>query len=125
MKRLSMDFIIRLPVFTNRDGKTYDSILVFINWLTKMVYYKPVKETIDALGLIEVIITMVVRHYSLSDSIVSDHSSVFTSKFWFSLCYFLRIKRQLLMAFHPQSDSQTETQNSTKQAYLQIFVNYK
>ena len=37
-----------------------------------MVYYKPVKVTIDALGLAKVIINMVVRHHSLSDSIVTN-----------------------------------------------------
>ncbi len=45
-----MDFVTRLPVSTNWKGKTYDSILVIIDRLTKMVHYKPVKVTIDALG---------------------------------------------------------------------------
>ncbi len=87
-----MDFVTGLPVSTNRKGEIYDSILVIVDRLTKMVHYEPVKVTIDALGLAEVIIEAVVRHHGLSDSIVSDRSSVFTSKFWSSLCYFLGIK---------------------------------
>lgn len=43
-----------------------------MNWLTKMVHYEPVKVTIDALGLAEVIIDVVIRHYGFSDLIVSD-----------------------------------------------------
>ena len=90
-----------------------------------MVYYEPVKVTIDALGLAEVIIDVVVRHHGLSDSIITDRRSFFTSQFWFLLCYFLGIKRRLSTAFHPQMDGQTERQNSTIEAYLQVFVNFK
>ena len=90
-----------------------------------MVQYKSVKVTIDAPGLEEVIINMLVPHNGLPDSIVSDHGSIFTLKFWSSLCYFLGIKRSLSTAFHPQTDGQTERQNSTMEAYLQAFVNYK
>ena len=81
--------------------------------------------TITAPALAEVILNVVVRHHGLPDSIVSDRGSVFTSKFWSSLCYFLSIKRRLSTAFHPQTDGQTERQNSTMEAYLRAFVNYE
>ncbi len=99
-----MDFVTGLPVSTNWKGETYDSILVIVDRLTKMVHYEPVKVTIDAPALAEVIIEAVMRHYSLLDSIISDRGSVFTSKFWSSLCYFLGIKQWLSTAFHPQTD---------------------
>ncbi len=47
----------------------------------KMVNYKPVKVTIDAPGLAEVILDVVVRYHNLPNSIVSDWGSVFTSIF--------------------------------------------
>ena len=47
------------------------------------------------------------------------------SKFWSSLCYFLSIKQRLSIAFHPQTNGQTERQNSTMKAYLRAFVNYE
>ena len=90
-----------------------------------MVHYKPVQTTITAPALAEVILNVVVRHHGLLDSIVSDRGSVFTSKFWSSLCYFLSIKRRLSTAFYPQTDGQTERQNSTMEAYLRAFVNYE
>ena len=99
-----MDFVTGLLISTNWKGESYDSILVIVNRLTKMVHYEPVKITIDAPGLAEVIIDIVVRHHSLFDSIITDRSSLFTLKFWFSLCYFLGIKRKLSTAFHPQTD---------------------
>ena len=76
-----MDFVTGLPISTDWKGDSYDSILVIVDRLTKMVYYKPVKVTIDALGLAEVIINVVVRHHGLSDSIITDRGSLFTSKF--------------------------------------------
>lgn len=57
---LSIDFIIGLPILTNWKGESYDSILVIVDWLTKVVYYKPVKVTIDTPGLAEVILDVVV-----------------------------------------------------------------
>ncbi len=80
---------------------------------------------IDTLSLAEVIINVVVCHHGVPKSIVTDWGSIFTSKFWFLLCYFLSIKRKLSTAFHPQTDVQTERQNSTMEVYLRAFVNWE
>ncbi len=55
-----MDCITGLSVSTNWKGDIYDSILVIVDWLTKMIYYEPVKVIIDALGLVEVLLDVVV-----------------------------------------------------------------
>ena len=120
-----MDFVTSLPVLTDWKGDSYDSILVIVDQLTKIVHYKPVKVTIDAPGLAEVIIDMVVQHHGLPDLIVTDLRSLFTSKFWSLLCYFFDIKRRLSTAFHHQTNGQTERQNSTIEAFLQAFVNFE
>ena len=103
-----MDFVTGLPLSADWKGDSYDSILIIVDRLTKMVHYKPVKVIIDAPGLAEVIIDVVVRHHGLPDSIVTDKGLLFTSKFWSSLCYFLGVKRRLSTAFHPQTDGQTK-----------------
>lgn len=120
-----MDFVTGLPVSTNWKGEINNSILVIVNQLTKMVYYKLVKITINTLGLVEVIIEAVVWHHGLTDFIITHCDLVFTSNFWLSLCYFLEIKWRLWTAFHPQTDRQTERQNSIIKAYLRVFINYK
>ena len=124
-KDLSMDFVTGLPILTDWKGDSYDSILVIVDRLTKMVHYEPVKVTINAPGLAEVIINVVVRHHGLLDSIVTNRGSFFTSKFWSLLCYFLDIKQRLSITFHLQTDGQTEKQNSTMEAYLQAFVKFE
>ena len=90
-----------------------------------MVYYKPVKITINTPGPAKIIIDVVVCHHGFPDSIITDRGSLFTSKFWSSLCFFLCIKHRLSTAFHPQTDGQTKRQNSTMEAYLRAFVNFK
>ena len=120
-----MDFVTGLPISTDCKRDNYDSILVITNWLMKMVYYEPVKVTIDTLSFAEIIINVIVRHQGLLDSIVIDQGSLFTSKFWSLLCYFLGIKRRLSIAFYPQTDGLTERQNNMMEAYLRAFVNFE
>ena len=55
-----MDFVTGLPLAADWKGNSYDLILVIVDRLTKMVYYKPVKVTIDASRLAKVIIDLVV-----------------------------------------------------------------
>ena len=124
-KDLSMDFVTGLPLSADWKGDSYDSILVIVDRLTKMVHYEPVKVTIDTPGLAKMIIDVVVQHHGLPDSIISNRGAIYTSKFWSSLYYFLGIKRKLSTAFHPQIDGQTERQNSTMEAYLRAFINFE
>ena len=44
-----------------------------------IIYYKLVKVIINALGLIEIIIDIVIRYYSFSNSIVTDQKLLFIS----------------------------------------------
>ena len=89
------------------------------------MHYEPGKVTINASGLAEVIPDIVVQHHGLLDSIVTDRGSLFISKIWSSLCYFLGIKQRLLTGLHSQTDGQTERQKSTIEAYLWAFVNFE
>lgn len=77
-----------------------------------MIYYKPVKVIIDILGLAKVIINVIVYYYRVLKSIVIDQGSPFGSKFWFLLCYFLGIKKNLSTAFHGQINGRTEKQTA-------------
>ena len=103
-----MDVVTGLLSLVNWKSNSYNSILVIVNWLTKMVYYEPIKVTIDTLRLAIVILDVVIQNQDLLDSIITDRSLFFTSKFWSSLYYFLNIKHKLLTAFHLQMDGQTK-----------------
>ena len=103
-KDLSMDFVTGLLLSADWKSDNYNSILVIINQLIKMVHYKLVKVTIDAPGLAKFIINMVIRHHGLPGLIVTNRGLLFTLKFWSLLCYFLGVKWRLSIAFHPQTD---------------------
>ena len=81
-----MDFVTGLSLSTNWKSNSYNSILVIINQLTKMVHYELVKVTIDAPEQAKVILDMVVWHHSLPNLIVTNRGLFFTLKFWSLLC---------------------------------------
>ncbi len=97
-----------LPVSTNWKDESYNLILVIVDCLIKMVYYKPVKVMIIILGLAEVIVNMVICQHGVWELIIMNKSLLFISKFWFSLYYVLSIKKELSTAFYSQTDSQTK-----------------
>ena len=114
-----------MPISIDWKRDSYDSILIIINWLIKIVYYKPVKVIINTPDFDEIIIDMIVRHHGLLNSIVTKLKLLFTSKFWLLLYYFQGIKRKLSTAFYPQTDSPTKRQKSMIEAYLQTFINFE
>ncbi len=91
-----MDFVTNLPILPNWKGKNYDFILVIVNCLIKIVYYKPVKITIDIPVRAKVIINIVVSYYNIYKSIIIDYNLLFILKFWSLLYYFLDIKKSYL-----------------------------
>ena len=100
-KDLSMDFVTGLPKSKDWCGVKYNSILVIIDQLTKIVHYELVFITLDAEELAEVLIKAIFKYHGLPDSIITDQGLFFTSKFWSSFCYYLNVKRRLNTAFHP------------------------
>lgn len=110
---------------TNCKSWSYTSILVIINRLTKMVHYELVKVIIDAPSLAIVINNMIIQYHNRADTIGSNRSSIFISKFWSPLYYFLEIKQMLSTAFYLQTNGQTKKQNSIMEAYLYVFLNFK
>ena len=120
-----MDFVTSLFILIDWKGDSYNFILIIIDRLTNMVYYKPVKITIDIPSLVEIIIDVVIWHHGLPNSIMTSKSSVINSRFWSLLCYFFGIERCLSTNFHAQTDRQTNKQNNIMKAYLKAFVNFE
>lgn len=77
-----MDIMIGLPISINWKREAYNSILVIVDQLIKMVNYELVKIIIDTVKLAERIKYVFVKYNSWLKLIVSNRSSLFSSKFW-------------------------------------------
>ena len=121
---LSMDFITDLPPSRLRD-KTYDSILVVVDRFTKYSFFIPAIKTVSAEQFADIIIDQVYHWIGYPNSVISDRGSIFTSKYWSTLCYLLGTKRKLSTTFHPQTDGQTERMNQVLEHYLRTYCNQR
>lgn len=82
-----------------------------------MVHYKPVKITINASGLAKFILNIIVWHYGIPDSIITDRGLPFISNFYSLLYYFFDIMARLFTDFHLQTNGQSKKQNGIIEVY--------
>ena len=116
---ISADFIMKLPLVQG-----YDSILVVIDWFTKMAYFVPTTEKTMVEGLARLFRDNVWRLHGLPESIILDRGPQFAAGLMRELNEMLGIKTKLLTAFHPQTDGQTERMNQELEQYLQMFIGH-
>ena len=116
---ISMDFIVDLP-----PSKGFDSIFVVVDQLTKMAHFVPCNKTVTGKETARLFIDNVYKYHGLSDDIISDRGTQFTSKFWQSLFKILQVEIKLSSAYHPQTDGQTERVNQVLEQYLRCSINY-
>jgi len=114
------DFIMKLPL-----AQGYNSILVVVDRLTKMVHFIPTTEKTSAEGLARLFRDNVWKLYGLPESIISDRGPQFAAGLMWELNEMLGIKSKLSMAFHPQTDGQTERVNQELEQYLSMFIDHR
>jgi len=114
------DFITKLPL-----AQEYDSILVVVNRLTKMVYFIPTTEKMSAEGLARLFRDNVWKLYGLPKSIISDRGPQFVIGLMQELNEMLGIKSKLSMVFYPQTDGQIERVNQELEQYLRMFIDHR
>jgi hypothetical protein len=99
-----MDLITDLP---RSDG--YDSILTIVDQgCSKAAKFIPCNKTIDGPGVANEYLKHLVPWFGIPKRIISDQDPCFASNFSKTLCKNLRVQQNLLTAFHPQTDGQTE-----------------
>jgi transposase InsO family protein len=102
-----MDFIVGLP----RTRPGYDSIWVVVDCLTKSAHFIPVKTNYSSVVLAELYMSRIVCLHGVPKKIVSDRGTKFTSHFWQQLHEALGTHLNFSLAYHPQTDGQTERTN--------------
>jgi len=117
---ISADFITKLPL-----AQGYDSILVVVDQLTKMVHFIPTTEKTLAEGLARLFRDNVWKLHGLPESIISDRGPQFMAGLMRELNQILGIESKMSMAFHPQTDGQTERVNQELEQYLRMFIDHQ
>ena len=117
---ISADFITKLPL-----AQEYNSILVVVDQLTKMVYFIPTMEKTLAEGLVRLFRDNMWKLHGLLKSIISDRGPQFMARLMRELNEMLEIKSKLSTVFHSQTDRQTERVNQELEQYLRMFINHR
>jgi transposase InsO family protein len=92
---------------------------------SKMIHLIPTNTSLLSLGLVEIYKKEIWQIHGILRRIIRDRGPQFASKFMKELCNALEIERNLFMAYHPQTDGQTERINQEIKTYLQSFINYR
>jgi hypothetical protein len=113
-----MDFITGLP----QTESGFDSIVVFVDKLTKMVHLAPCTKGLTADGVASLFMDNVFRHHGVPAKIISDRDTKLTADFWREVTKRLGSKCNFSTANHPQTDGQTERYNRVLEEVLRNFV---
>src|SRR5258706_2291184 len=84
----------------------------------------PCHDTTTAEELARLYINHVGCHHGLLKTIITDRGSTFTSRFWKAVYKVWGTNLKFSIAFHPQTDSQTEKFNAVMEQYLRSYINY-
>ncbi len=123
-KEITMNFITDLS-FSKWKKVVYDLILMIVDYYMKMMHYLSIKKTLTVIKLTKLFFEKIALRYEISNDIVIDKDSLFISAFWSKICYHVKMKWWLSIAFHLQTDDQIEWQNQTLKHYLQVYCSEK
>jgi hypothetical protein len=111
---VAWDLVMDLP----QSGE-YNSILTITDHgCSKVALFFPCTKKINAEGVVTVYTTKVFPHYSVLWKIISDRDPRFTMDFMHTVCAQLNICQNISMAYHPQTDGQSERANVYMEQYL-------
>nr|GEV76565.1 reverse transcriptase domain-containing protein [Tanacetum cinerariifolium] len=81
---------------------------VIVDRLTKSAHFLPMRKDYKMERLARLYLNEIVARHGVSISIISDRGSRFTSRFWQSMQGALGTRLDMSVAYHPQTDGQSE-----------------
>ena len=117
---LMVYFITKLPLVAGKDA-----ILVVYDRLSKMTHFVMTTERMTAEGLVRLFRDNIWKLHGLPKSVMSDRGPQFVAKLTKKQNRMLEIEIELLTAFHPQTDGQTEQMNQELEQYPRFFIDHR
>jgi len=115
-----VDFITKLPL-----AQGYDTILVVVDQLTKIVHFIPTTERTSAKGLARLFRDNVWKLHGLPKSIILDRGPQFVAGLIRELNKMLGIESKMFTVFYPQIDGQTKRVNQELKQYLRMLIDHR
>nr|GEV62618.1 reverse transcriptase domain-containing protein [Tanacetum cinerariifolium] len=117
-ERITMDFISKL----SKTSNGHDTIWVIVDRLTKSYHFISTRATDSMEALTRLYIKEIVSRLGVPISIISNHDSHFTSRFYKSLQNALGTQLDMSIAYHPETDGQSERTIQTLEDMLRACV---
>ncbi|QRW23021.1 Retrotransposable element Tf2 protein [Rhizoctonia solani] len=115
-QHVSYDMIVDLP----KDGN-HDSILVIVDSFTKYGIFVKCSKKLKAPELAKLFLENVWKRHGMLEKTISNRGRVFNNKFLQALYKCLGIDPHFSLAYHPQSNRQTERVNPSIKHFLRAY----
>nr|GEY47240.1 hypothetical protein [Tanacetum cinerariifolium] len=116
--RIAMNIVTKLP----RTSSGHDTIWVIMDRLTKSAHFLPMREDYKMERLAKLYLNEIFARHSVPILIISYRDSRFTLRFWQSMQEALGTYLDMSIAYHPQTDGQSERIIQTLKDKLRAYV---
>nr|GFC87692.1 putative reverse transcriptase domain-containing protein [Tanacetum cinerariifolium] len=105
-----------------KSPQGYDTIWVIVDKLTKPAIFAPIRETDPLEKLAKLYLKEVVARHGIPVLIICERDPRFASRFWRTLQKALGTSLDMSMAYHPETDGQSEKTIQTLEDMLRACV---
>ncbi|GKC31190.1 putative reverse transcriptase domain-containing protein [Tanacetum coccineum] len=113
-----MDFITKLP----KSSQGFDTIWEIVDRLTKSGHFLPIRENDPLDKLARLYPNRIVARHRIPVSIICDYDGRFTSNFWRSFQKALGTDLSMSIAYHPETNGQSERTIQTLEDMLRACM---
>ncbi|THH07829.1 hypothetical protein EW145_g3112 [Phellinidium pouzarii] len=106
-------------------SNNFNAICVIVDHFSKQMHAIPMTTKLTAEGMAKIYRDHVFRLHGLPWKIIHDRGTQFDAKMMKELYKLLHIEGNPSMAYHPQTDGQTECVNQELEQYLRLYVNHR
>jgi len=110
--------VVELP-----ESSGHDAVMTVMDAVSKRVHFILTHMMVTAEGAAQLFLHYVWKLHGLPKRVVSDHGPQFVALFTKKLYRLLGIRLSFSIAWHPQTDGQTERVNQELDQFLRLFVN--